>query len=78
MKQTGSIEFRVKACQPSIPPRQLQMILSMAQQDPRMLMAFGIDPEVIQRDVSKLKKMKELEGMVSSCLSPYFFLSTLT
>lgn len=44
---------------PSIPMETLQMMISVAQQNPMMLQMFGMTPQKLIREINKLKKQEE-------------------
>eukprot|EP01102_Stenamoeba_stenopodia_P017006 TRINITY_DN6031_c0_g1_i2.p1 TRINITY_DN6031_c0_g1~~TRINITY_DN6031_c0_g1_i2.p1 ORF type:complete len:636 (-),score=139.50 TRINITY_DN6031_c0_g1_i2:338-2245(-) len=63
LRQVASVDFQKRACRPSIPPDQLRMLLSIAEKDPRMLAMFGLDPDALVRDITKMKMLKQLETL---------------
>jgi uncharacterized protein YdiU (UPF0061 family) len=59
LQQVCSAAFMSKRDGPSIPMETLQMMISVAQQNPMMLQMFGMTPQKLIREINKLKKQEE-------------------
>jgi uncharacterized protein YdiU (UPF0061 family) len=59
LQQVCSAAFMSKRDGPSIPMETLQMMISVAQQNPMMLQMFGMTPQKLVREINKLKKQEE-------------------